>query len=229
VRIAVLSDIHGNLPALEAVIKDLENQTPDEVWCGGDLAWGGPWGAECIAAVREHEWATVRGNTDVWITGDPQTVESPDEREQLQEVAEAHAIEKDDAQWLINLPLGHSGAGSVLLVHGTPESPFSAPEPDAPAAEFHVYEGHGALVIYGHVHRAFIRRLGEGTVVANTGAVGLPKDGTTASYLIIERQGSDLMLAHRRVAFDIDQAISRAREKDGPIAQRFVESMQSLS
>lgn len=228
-RVAVISDIHGNLPALEAVIKDLDDPAPDEVWCGGDIAWGGPWARECITIVRENNWKTVRGNTDVWITGDPQTVDSPQEREQLAELAGAHGITKDDSQWLINLPIGHSGSGSVLLVHGTPDSPFSAPEPDAPAADFHVYEGHGALVVYGHVHRAFVRRLGEGTLVANTGAVGLPKDGTTASYLVIDRQGSDLSLTHRRVVFDVDQAIARAREMEGPIAEKFIESMRSLS
>ena len=51
-RIAILSDIHGNLPALEAVFGDVKTQSPDEVWVGGDLGWAGPWARECIAQVR---------------------------------------------------------------------------------------------------------------------------------------------------------------------------------
>ena len=227
-RIAVLGDIHGNLPALEAVIADLERENPDEVWCSGDIGWGAPWASECIAVVREAGWTTVKGNTDVWITGDPQTITAPEEREELENLARAHAISADDAQWLINLPLGHSAAGSILMVHATRESPFSAPQPDAPAAEFLTYEGGASLVVYGHIHEAFVRRLSAGTLVANPGSVGLPKDGREASYLIIERGGTDLMLRHRRVAFDIDEAIERANGEGGLLAQRFVASMKEL-
>lgn len=227
-RIAVLGDIHGNLPALEAVLDDLEHQSPDEIWCSGDIGWGAPWASECIAVVREAGWTTVKGNTDVWITGDPQTITSPEQREELQSLAKAHAISAEDAQWLINLPIGHSAAGSILMVHATRESPFSAPQPDAPAAEFLTYEGGASLVVYGHIHEAFVRRLSAGTLVANPGSVGLPKDGRAASYLIVERGGTDLMLRHRRVPFDIDDAIQRAERKGGVLAERFAESMKGL-
>ena len=227
-RIAVLADIHGNLPALEAVVHDLERQKPDAVWCGGDVAWGGPWASECIRVVRDAGWKTVRGNTDVWITGDPQTIEAPEKRVELGLLADAHGIDEADAQWLVNLPIGHSGPASVLLVHGTPETPFSAPEPTAPAAEFEVYEGRASIIVYGHVHQAFTRRLREGTLVANTGSVGLPKDGVTASYLLIDQSGPDVTLVHRRVHFDIDAATSAARARGGAIADRFIESMATL-
>jgi predicted phosphodiesterase len=220
-RIAILSDIHGNLPALEAVIADLATQSPDEIWCGGDLGWIGPWAAECIARVRGEGWPTIKGNTDVWITGDPQGVESADERAEFEDIARAHAISDDDARWLIDLPLGHTGPGSILLVHGTPQTPFDAPMPDAPASEFAPYASEATLVVYAHVHRAFVRRLAEGTLVCNTGSVGLPMDADTASYLVIERDGADLTLRHRRVAFDRARAIERARAVGGPSAERF--------
>ena len=227
-RIAVLSDIHGNLPALEAVIVDVERRSPDAIWCGGDIAWGGPWAHECIARVREEGWTTVRGNTDVWITGDPQTITSPEQRRDFERIAEAHAISTEDAQWLVNLPLGHAGPASVLLVHGTPETPFAAPEPDAPAGDFQPFEGQAGLIVYGHVHHAFVRRLREGTLVANSGAVGLPKDGDTACYLMIDQNGPDVMLEHRRISFDIDAAVASAKEIGGLVADRFVEHMHDL-
>jgi predicted phosphodiesterase len=220
-RIAVLSDIHGNLLALDAVMSDLEGQSVDEVWCGGDLGWGGPWASECIARVRKEAWPTVRGNTDVWITGDPQTIEDATKREQFEDIARAHAISEDDAHWLLNLPLGHSGSGSVLLVHASPESPFDAPLPDEPAARFAPYAGKAALVVYAHVHRAFVRRLADGTIVANTGAVGMPMDGDTASYLIVDAQGPEYSLTHRRVRFDRRAGLAQAKELGDPIESVF--------
>ena len=227
-RIAILGDIHGNLPALEAVLADLEKQEVDQIWCSGDLGWGGPWASECIDVVRKAGWPTVKGNTDVWITGDPQTITEESQREELNDLAAAHNISHEDAQWLINLPVGHSGPGSILLVHGTPESPFTAPGPTDPSADFHVYDGSAALVVYGHIHEAFVRRMSEGTLVANAGSVGLPKDGDMASYLIVHRGGTDMLLRHRHVPFDIDEAIRRAEETHSRIAPRFIEAMRAL-
>lgn len=227
-RVAVLSDIHGNLPALDAVIADIETQSPDEIWCGGDIGWGAPWPSECIAIVREREWITVKGNTDVWITGDPQTITSEEDREQLMELAGAHAISKEDAQWLLNLPIGHTGMGSILMVHASPDTPFSAPEPYAPSAEFCMYEGRASVVVYGHLHEAFTRRLMEGTLLVNTGSVGLPKDGPTSSYLLIDRKGTDIMLRHRRVAFDVANAAREAEKIGGLAASLFINNLRDL-
>ena len=222
-KIAVLSDIHGNLLALDAVVADIERQGVDDVWCGGDLAWGGPWASECIARVRETGWPTVRGNTDVWITGDPQTIDDPTERARFEEVARAHAISADDAQWLLGLPLGHSGPGSILLVHGTPQSPFTAPQPESPAAEFQPYADHAALVVYGHVHKGFVRRLADGTLVANAGSVGLPMDGETACYLVIDATGPEMTLTHRRVPFDRRAGVAQAKVLGGPVGELYLE------
>lgn len=227
-RIAILSDIHGNLPALEAVTQDMDGQSPDKIWCGGDIAWGGLWAAGCVAHVREAGWTTVRGNTDVWVTGDPQTVEAPEERREIESLAAAHELAQEDALWLLNLPLGHSGPGSLLLVHGTPESPFDAPMPDAAPGDFQPYEGHAGVVVYGHVHRAFVRRLAGGTIVCNTGSVGAPMDGDTASYLLVDQVGPDLVLRHRRVAYDRDGAIQEARRAGGPVADRFLQGLGEL-
>jgi predicted phosphodiesterase len=225
VRVAVISDIHGNLVALEAVVADLEAQAPDKIWCAGDLGWAGPWASECIERVRAAEWTTIKGNTDVWITGDPQTVESEDQRAEFRQIATAHDLDPEDVRWLLDLPPGHSGPGSVLMVHGTPETAFDAPLPDAPASDFAPFEGQASLVLYGHVHRAFVRRLKDGTVVANPGSVGLPMDGTTASYLVIDLNGPDFTLRQRRVAFDRGACIDRARAIGGPVGELFLQNL----
>ena len=224
-RIAVVSDIHGNLLALDAVMTDIERASPDQVWCAGDIGWLGPWASECIDRVRSAGWPTVKGNADVWITGDPQAVENDDERKELMAIAAAHGVSEDDANWLLNLPLGHSGSGSILMVHGTPQSAFDAPMPDAPPAAFSVYEGQAALVIYGHVHKAFVRRLSDGTIVANPGSAGLPMDDTTASYLLIDREGPSFTLRHRRIAYDRRGAIAQARHNESPASRRFLKML----
>jgi predicted phosphodiesterase len=227
VRTAILSDIHGNLPAFEAVLADVEHAAPDQVWCGGDLAWAGPWGAECVSVVRDRGWPTVRGNTDVWITGDAQGIDGAEERAEVEALAAAHELSEDDRRWLLGLPLGHTGPGSILMVHGTPASPFDAPMPDGAPAEFEPYENQGTLVVYGHIHRAFMRRLAGGTIVANSGSVGLPMDGDTACYLIVDRHGPELTLMHRRVPFDTAAGIERARSIGGPVGRRWLELMEA--
>jgi predicted phosphodiesterase len=223
-RIAIISDIHGNLMALDAVLTDIESQGVDDIWCGGDIAWGGPWPKECIDRVRDTCGVVIRGNTDIWVTGDPQGV--PDgAREEHKALAAAHAISDDDARWLLNLPLGHSGQGSLLLVHGTPRTPFDAPMPDAPAAAFAPYQGQAQIVIYAHIHRAFVRRLADGTIVCNTGSVGLPMDGDNATYLLLEGVGPDWMLIHRRVVYDRRAAIAQARRMDEPLGPYFLTNL----
>ena len=216
-RIAVISDIHGNLMALDAVMSDVETQGVDEVWCGGDIAFGGPWPTECIARVREAGWTTVKGNTDIWVTGDPQPHTDPEARSFIEKMAEAHAVSDDDARWLVNLPLGHSAPGSMLLVHGTPDSPFEGPMPDSPVADFAPYEGRAGLVIYGHVHRAFVRKLSDGTIVCNTGSVGMPGDGADACYVLLDTNGASWMVRHRRVPFDRRAVLAQLKRSPEPL------------
>jgi len=107
-------------------------------------------------------------------------------------------------------------------VHGTPDSAFDAPLPDAPALDFVPYEGRASLVLYGHVHRAFVRRLKEGTIVCNPGSVGLPMDGKTSSYLLVDLEGPEVLLRHQRVAFDRQTCVDKARSAGGVLEERFL-------
>ena len=227
VRIAVISDIHGNLMALDAVMSDVETQDVDEVWCGGDIAFGGPWASECIARVREAGWTTVKGNTDIWVTGDPQPHTDPEARTLIEEMARAHAISDDDARWLVNLPLGHSAPGSMLLVHGTPDSPFEGPMPDSPVGDFAPYEGRASLVLYGHVHRAFVRKLSDGTIVCNTGSVGMPSDGADACYVLLDMNGASWMVRHRRVPFDRRAVLAQLNRCPEPLRSWALEKFEA--
>lgn len=224
-RVAIVSDIHGNLPALEAALADARKQGAEEIWCGGDIALFGPWASECIGFVRESGWPTVKGNADVWITGDPQGGVGEAMAEEIRDLARAHAISSEDSSWLLNLPVGHPGPGSSLLVHASPESLFDGPMPDAPGREFDVYEGKAQVVVYGHVHRAFVRRLKDGTLVANTGSIGLPADGDTGSYLLLDLEGPQVLFRTRRVSFDRESVLKEARNAGSVIEKAFSERL----
>src|SRR5438874_1967609 len=115
VRIAILSDVHGNLAALEAVSADIEAQRPELVLHGGDLAFGGPRPAECVDLVRERGWAGIRGNTDDGIGGGRVALVR---RIFFAPVARwaRERLGPERVRWLMELPLEVRAQG-VFLVH----------------------------------------------------------------------------------------------------------------
>jgi diadenosine tetraphosphatase ApaH/serine/threonine PP2A family protein phosphatase len=98
--------------------------------------------------------------------------------------------------------------------------------PDAPAADFTPYLGEAAIVVYGHVHRSFVRRLSDGTIVCNPGSVGFPEDADTASYLMIDLEGPEWVLRMRRVSFDRRGSLAQARAVGGALEREFVRLLE---
>jgi len=179
-RLAIVSDIHGNYGALDAIVRDLRTTAPDLVLHGGDLADGGSSPAEIVDRIRDLGWPGVRGNTDEMLF-DPAAFEAfAAQAPQLQalwgvirEMADfsRHALGEERLAWLRSLPHRHDEAG-VSLVHATPQSLWRAPAHNAPDAEFEVYRALGKpLAVYGHIHRPFVRQF-DGLTVANTGSAG---------------------------------------------------------
>ena len=219
-RVAIVSDIHGNLTALDAVIRDLGATAPDLILHGGDLADGGSSPAEIVDRIRDLGWPGIAGNTDEMLFApaafDAFTAHAP-QLEALwaviREMAAAtrQALGETPLAWLRGLPRRYDG-DSFTLVHATSESLWRAPAHNAPDEEFGVYRIFGKpLAIYAHIHRPFIRTF-SGLTVANTGSVGLPYDGDTrASYLLVN-DGEPLI---RRVEYDIDAEIEALNA--GPI------------
>lgn len=212
-RLAIVSDIHGNLAALEAVAADLGRQAPDVVLHGGDLSLTGPRPAEVIDFVREQGWLGVLGNTDE-ILFDPsgqaeQELRAPGLRDWLRVLFTSlmpwarERLGGARAEWLRGLPR-EIRRDDLLLLHASPGDLWRAPMPDALDDQLRdTYGGRAAhLVIYGHIHRPFVRQL-DGLTVANSGSVGLPWDGDwRASYLLID----DGTVSIRRIEYDIDRA-----------------------
>lgn len=212
-RIAIVSDIHGNQTAFEAVLADLRQTSPDVVLHGGDLADTGSSPVEIVDHIRSLSWHGVVGNTDQMLTS-PETFEefanqSPNLESLwavLREMAAAtrEALGEERLAWLRNLPLTQIHA-PIALVHASPESPWRAPTPEASDDELRSLYGPlgQPVVVYGHIHRPYIRSMSK-IIVANTGSVGLPYNGDRrASYLLIEGAKPEI----RRVEYDMDREL----------------------
>jgi predicted phosphodiesterase len=210
-RIAVVSDIHGNRTALDAVLADLRITCPDLVLHGGDLADAGSSPAEVVDAIRDLGWPGVLGNTDEMLFR-PESLQAFARLHpgleglfaSVEEMASAtrDALGETRLAWLRTLPL-KLVHGFLALVHGTPETPWRAPGPEAGDAELEkTYAPLGRPVaVYGHIHRPFVRELPRLTV-ANTGSVGLSYDGDRrAAYLLLDGTTPEI----RRVEYDVDR------------------------
>jgi putative phosphoesterase len=208
-RIAIVSDIHGNRSAFEAVLGDLRQVAPDLTVHGGDLAAGGAHPADIIDQLRVLGWPGVRGNTDemLWaperLTGFAAT--QPQLTKILAMVEETipptvASIGEERLRWLEALPPRYVHE-NFTLVHASPEDLWRAPMPNASDVELrNTYSSLGApLVVYGHIHCPFVRRL-PGLTIANTGSVSQSYDGDTrASYLLIDGESITI----RRVEYDV--------------------------
>ncbi len=212
-RIAIISDIHGNRTAFEALLADLRQISPDLILHGGDLAHGGANPAYIVDRIREFRWDGVMGNTDEMLPV-PESLtafarETPKLRSLCVVIGQMAAATRESLglerlAWLGSLPRIQL-YDAVALVHASPESTWRAPMPDASDAELDsVYRRlRQPIVVYGHIHRPFIRSV-SGMIVANTGSVGLPYDGDPrASYLLLD----DSEPAIRRVEYDVDREI----------------------
>ncbi len=207
-RLAVVSDIHGNRTAFEAVLADLRQTSPDLVLHGGDLADGGASPVEIVDRIRDLGWQGVVGNTDEMLFRPGSLTEFASQLPQLQPlflaieemaVATREALGDERLAWLRGLPRVQI-VDSLALVHASPESLWRAPAPEASDAELEsVYSPLGRpIAAYGHIHRPYIRSLSS-MIVANMGSVGLPYDGDRrASYLLL----ADSNPIIRRVEYD---------------------------
>jgi putative phosphoesterase len=225
-KIAVVSDIHGNLTALDAVIADLRMVSPDLVVQGGDLAFSGSRPAEVIDRIRDLNWPGVCGNTDEILWRPDRLAALVQTAPQLRSLFEmlfnemapacAAAIGDQRLSWLQRLPERWSDHG-VTVVHAAPGDPWKGAMPDAPDDELlRLYGPLGTpRVVYGHIHRPYIRRL-PSLIVANSGSVSLSYDGDPrAAYLLLD--GDEISV--RRVEYDVEEEVTELSARRHPHAE----------
>ena len=233
-RIAIVSDIHGNRTAFDAVLADLRETAPDLVLHGGDLADSGASPVEIVDRVRDLGWAGVAGNTDELLFRPASLAEfaaqSPSSLQPLVVVIEEMAaatrasLGERRLAWLRDLPreLQH---GPMALVHARPGDLWRAPAPEASDADLESAYGPlgRSIAVYAHIHRPYIRSVGRRTIV-NTGSVSLSYDGDPrASYLLLDEDKPSI----RRVAYDLDKELKALALCGLPHAEWVARSLRS--
>ncbi|HEY8394826.1 MAG TPA: metallophosphoesterase family protein [Thermaerobacter sp.] len=224
-RVAIISDVHGNLPALEAVLADIDRRSADAVYCLGDVCFKGPHAAECVDRLRQRGIPTVRGNTDRYLAG-AAAGEVPEQARALL-APWREALGEERLAWLRDLP-GHIEATvdgiRVLLVHGSPRSDEEPILPwpvngagqgaGAPVALEEVLAGVTAgVVCFGHHHLQLAWRHGE-RLLLGPGSVGMPFDGDPrAAYALLEvdPEGARAQVSLVRVRYDVEATIAAHR------------------
>jgi predicted phosphodiesterase len=204
--LAILYDIHGNRPALEAVLADARGRGADRWLLGGDYAAFGAWPAETVALLRDElgghaTW--IRGNWERW-QAEPDAV--PDaEVVQTAAVAVRAALGASLVAELGTMPASAVVDGT-LFVHGAPGSDIESFLPDAdPEEDDQLLSGvQERRVVFGHTHLQFTRRSAGGVELVNPGSVGLPWDGDRrAAYAVQDDEGR---VELHRVAYDWEAA-----------------------
>jgi diadenosine tetraphosphatase ApaH/serine/threonine PP2A family protein phosphatase len=206
--LALVYDVHGNLPALEAVIADAEAAGVEGWVLGGDYALFGGWPAETVERLRSLERASwIRGNGERW-TADPDAApENPVVPGAI--VAARAALGEATIDDLASLPFSLPLEGT-LICHGSPLSDVRSFGPEEGGEDEELLDGTEApRVVFGHTHLPFARRSGGGVELVNPGSVGMPFDGDPrAAYALL---GDDGRIEHRRVEYDHRAAADRVR------------------
>jgi putative phosphoesterase len=223
-RVAAIYDIHGNLPALEAVLDDIRESNVDQIVVGGDVL-PGPMSRETLDWLLDLEIPVrfIHGNGDRVVLGQMRGNEPTEVPEQFREAIRwnAHQLtaehEKVLANWPATLRLEVRGLGDVLFCHATPRNDtdiFTRLTPEDRLLPI-FQDLDASLVVCGHTHMQFDRMIGEVRVV-NAGSVGMPYGEPGAYWLVL---GPEAELRH--TTYDLTKAADRIRARNYPQAEDF--------
>ena len=221
-RVAVITDIHANLPALHAVLARIDELGIERVFCGGDLVGYGPDPDEICALIAERGIATIYGNYDYAIARDEHDcgcayITARDRelgRRSVEWTLEHTAQASKD--WLRELPFDLHfavGTAAVHLVHGSPRKVNEYLFEDKPAR---LYERladaeRDRVLVFGHTHKPWVHEYG-GVLFVNCGSVGKPKDGDPrGAFAILQAAGDGIDVTIERVAYDTEAVAAAVR------------------
>ena len=223
-RVAAIYDIHGNLPALEAVLREIREAGVEQIIVGGDVL-PGPMPRETIACLLDLDIPVqfIQGNGDREVLAQRAGTDTGAVPERFREVMRwvAQGLHPEDERWIASWPktlrVEIRGVGEVLFCHATPRNDpeiFTRLTPDDRLRP--VFDGLGvALVVCGHTHMQFDRTIG-GIRIVNAGSVGMPFGEPGAYWLLL---GPDIQL--QRTHYDLEKAAERIRGTKYPQAQEF--------
>lgn len=225
-KVAIISDVHGNKTALEAVYNDIRMRKIDRIFCLGDIIGKGPQGSECIRLIRENCEQVVRGNWDEGIL-------SPSESKHVKWYQER--LTEADFHYLASLPFHIDLELNNQLIRFFHASPRSVNERILP---FHpiekrlsMFENSEAInspnsnrlpdtVVYGDIHTTFLQTYNNG-ILCNVGSVGNSLDLTSASYVILDGTYSSNSLQFVRVDYDREAELKIAKELGVPFYDKY--------
>ena len=237
-RVAVVTDIHGNRHALFAVLADLRRVGADQVVFGGDAALFGSRPRECFERVLDLGWRLVQGNTDRYIADLPSKLATLDDPDGAQasflRANVAWAAERLGPALVRQLGAMarqvsvQSPAGTVLVVHGSPgddETGWSRHDDEETVARV-IGPTEAAAVASGHTHTAIIRHAGQ-VLAVNCGAVGRSHDGQPglATYAVLDDSGGRWSAELRRVDYDFRAAHAELKAFGVPIPDAFASTL----
>lgn len=233
-RVAVLSDVHGNLTAYEAVLADIDARGITRVVNLGDTVGKGPRGSACVALTQQRCEATVQGNWEVFLTGADYEGPALWWRDEL---------DPQQQRWLAGLPFHHDlvlSGRRVRMLHASPQGVFNRVSyrhtPEQYAGMFlnteHTGDGPApSCVLYGDIHGTYLEGDDNQTLV-NVGSVGNPLDATTASYVVLEGVADSMAPApfgvqFVRVPFDTEAEIAVAEASGMPEAREYAVELRT--
>jgi putative phosphoesterase len=222
-RLAILSDIHANVQALEAVLRDIAAEKPDAIYCLGDLVGYGANPNEVTGRIRDEGFPTVMGNYDDGVGFDRDecgcAYREEAERERGQRSlnwTKAHTSEENKAflrTLHAEVRLEDDGR-RILLVHGSPRRMNEYLFEDRPLSSFErlAASSNADLIVFGHTHKPYVKDAA-GVRFVNAGSVGKPKDGDwRAGYALVDGE----TVTFRRVEYDATAAAAAIRATDLP-------------
>ena len=214
-RVAAISDIHGNLPALEAVLAEIEREDVDEIVVAGDSV-SGPWPAEVFDLLDAAGARIVHGNADRAEEVAAHSSELASWNADRLGPSRAAAV----LAWPLTLELTVDGLGAVLVCHATPSSDtpiYTRITPDDELASL-LGPVEADVVVCGHTHMQYDRRLSTGLRVVNPGSVGMPYEGRTGAYWAV--LGPDVQL--RRTEYDAEACVAAIQVLGAPLDDQLV-------
>jgi putative phosphoesterase len=245
-RVAVISDMHGNDFAFEVVEADIKNQKIDQIVCLGDAVQGGPQPAEVVQHLRRLNCPVVMGNADAWLISGEETADEGIPPERLKKMGDVRLwslsqLADDDRAFIANfqptVTLELEDGLDLLCFHGSPTSFDDVILPAAPQEEFEKFLGAYTdhILTGGHTHAQQIRRNGK-LFFFNPGSVGFAyshyqPDGQFyadpwAEYAILSAENGQTSLEFRRIPFDVEKLIDIYRESGRPFADEAIAQYQ---
>jgi putative phosphoesterase len=225
-RLAVFSDIHGNMPALEAVLDDIRRQAVDEVYCLGDLVGYAAFPNEVTSRIRRERIPTIMGNYDDGVGFDRDdcgcAYREEDERTRGQQSLEwtKARVTPENKAFLRSLAaeIRRDVDGQrLLLVHGSPRRMNEYLFEDRPISSFQrlAASSNADVIVFGHTHRPYVKHV-DGVWFVNVGSVGKPKDGNWHACYAVLDPGANPPASFVRVPYDIAAATRAIRTSDLP-------------